>query len=60
MGIAADVTEDFDCSDRRVIFKLLLAELRRLKKIAHRAEVELAKAEEGCRVRALDILGERA
>lgn len=58
MGVGKDAVEEFGCSDQRLIFRLVLAEVRKLRKAMHDASCELAGAKEGCRVAAIKILDE--
>jgi hypothetical protein len=58
MGQPADITEDFDCSDKRILFRLLLAEIRRQRKLIHSISVTLAEAKDDCRTVALDKIME--
>jgi hypothetical protein len=50
--------EDLDCSDQRLIFRLLLAEVRRVRKLAFSAECILSAATTDYRERAIATLKE--
>lgn len=56
MGQQGDLVDDLGCSDQRLIFKLVVAELRRARKAMFSAKVILAAGEDDCRTRALEIL----
>ena len=58
MGAQGDFIDEFDCSDQRLIFRLVLAELRRVRKANFLATCKLISASENCRVEALEILEE--
>lgn len=54
--IREDWIEDFNCSDQRLVFKIVLAELRRIRAVMKRAETILSEPKEDFRQRALDAL----
>ena len=56
MGQSRDLIDTLDCSDQRLVLRLILQELKRLRSTSHKAQCVLAEAKDDCRTKALEIL----
>lgn len=56
MGTSNDEIDQLDCTDQRLIFRLVVAEVRRLRKAMFTATVTLSKAEDGYREKVIEQL----